>query len=280
LDNSPGRKLRQLVVDATLQVPGAPFPLCAPLAEQAGYSAIYLSGAAFSAASLALPDTGLFSLEQLAGQAERLCLASNLPVIVDADTGFGRVSECVIQLEAAGAAAIQLEDQTFPKRCGHLEGKQVVPVEEMCHSISEAARARRNTDLILIGRTDARATDGLDNAIFRAERYVEAGADWIFPEALKSAEEFAQFAKAIDVPLIANMTEFGTSPLLSHQELAAIGFAVVLYPVTLLRVAMKAIEAALAVIADAGTQEELLDLMQTRDQLYELLDYDPSATAE
>ena len=280
MDSSPGQRLRRLIDEATIQVPGTPFALCAPLAEQAGYSAVYLSGAAFSAAALSLPDTGLFSLEQLASQAERLCQAPNLPVIVDADTGFGKVAECVQQLEAAGVAAIQLEDQTFPKRCGHLEGKQVVPVQEMCQTIAEAAGARRNAELILIGRTDARAIDGLEAAIDRAARYVEAGADWIFPEALKSKEEFDQFAKAIDVPLIANMTEFGASPLLTHEELAALGFAVVLYPVTLLRVAMKAIEAALAVIADAGSQEELLDLMQTRDQLYELLDYDPAAPAE
>ena len=280
MDSSSGQRLRRLIEDATLQVPGVPFALCATLAEQAGYSAVYLSGAAFSSAALALPDTGLFSLEQLAIQAERLCQASDLPVIVDADTGFGKVAECVLRLEAAGVAAIQLEDQTFPKRCGHLDGKQVVAVEEMCHTIAEAAEARRNAELILIGRTDARATDGLQAAIDRAARYVEAGADWIFPEALKSKEEFEQFSKAIDVPLIANMTEFGASPLLTHQELAELGFAVVLYPVTLLRVAMKAIEAALLVIADSGTQEELLDLMQTRDQLYELLDYDPAAPLE
>ena len=280
LDSSPGQRLRRLIEDETLQVPGAPFALCATLAEQAGYSAVYLSGAAFSAAALARPDTGLFSLEQLAIQAERLRQASDLPVIVDADTGFGKVADCVIQLETAGVAAIQLEDQTFPKRCGHLEGKQVVGVEVMCQTIAEAAEARCNAELILIGRTDARATDGLQVAIDRAARYVEAGADWIFPEALKSKDEFKQFSKAINVPLIANMTEFGASPLLTHQELAELGFAVVLYPVTLLRVAMKAIEAALAVIADAGTQEELIDLMQTRDELYELLDYDPATTAE
>ena len=280
LDSAPGTRLRRLVQDATLQVPGAPFALCAPLAEQAGYSAVYLSGAGFSAAALALPDTGLFSLDELVVQAERLCRASNLPVIVDADTGFGKISECVAQLEAAGVAAIQLEDQTFPKRCGHLEGKQVVPVEEMCQKIASAATARHNKDLVLIGRTDARATDGLDAAIGRAVRYLEAGADWIFPEALKSKEEFTQFAAAIDAPLIANMTEFGAGPLLTHQELTELGFAVVLYPVTLLRVAMKAIETALAFIDDAGTQEELLDLMQTRNELYELLDYDPSAISE
>ena len=280
LDSAPGTQLRRLVQDATLQVPGAPFALCAPLAEQAGYSAVYLSGAGFSAAALALPDTGLFSLDELVVQAERLCRASNLPVIVDADTGFGKISECVAQLEAAGVAAIQLEDQTFPKRCGHLEGKQVVPVEEMCQKIASAATARHNKDLVLIGRTDARATDGLDAAIGRAVRYLEAGADWIFPEALKSKEEFTQFAAAIDAPLIANMTEFGAGPLLTHQELTELGFAVVLYPVTLLRVAMKAIETALAFIDDVGTQEELLDLMQTRNELYELLDYDPSAPSE
>ena len=277
MPSSPGTRLRTLIQDATIQVPGAPFALCAPLAEQAGYSAVYLSGAAFSSAALAVPDTGLFSLEELVVQAQRLCRASELPVLVDADTGFGKVPECVAQLEAAGVAAIQLEDQTFPKRCGHLEGKQVVPVEEMCEKIASAAAARRDENLVLIARTDARGTDGMDAAIDRATRYLEAGADWIFPEALKTKDEFAQFAASIESPLIANMTEFGAGPLLSLTELADLGFSAVLYPVTLLRVAMKAIEAALAVILDAGTQEELLDLMQTREQLYELLAYDPSA---
>lgn len=263
--------------ETTIQVPGAPFALCARLAEQSGYGAVYLSGAAFSAATLAVPDVGLFSLDALVLQTERLCRATELPVIVDADTGFGKVEESVTQLEAAGAAAIQLEDQTFPKRCGHLEGKQVVSVEEMCEKIAAASAARRDVNVVLIARTDARGTDGLDAAVERARRYLAAGADWIFPEALKSPEEFTAFAAAIDAPLVANMTEFGAGPLLSLAELAEIGFAVVLYPVTLLRVAMKAIEAALAVIGDAGTQEELLDLMQTREELYELLDYDPAA---
>ena len=275
MNQSPGSQLRALVSEATIQVPGAPFALCARLAEQAGYGAVYLSGAAFSAASLAVPDTGRFSLDDLVLQSERLCRASALPVIVDADTGFGRVADCVTRLQGAGVGAIQLEDQTFPKRCGHLEGKQVVPVETMCERVAEAATARGESELVLIARTDARGTDGMEAAIERAERYVAAGADWSFPEALKTREEFAAFAEAIDVPLVANMTEFGTSPLLTLSELADLGFAVVLYPVTLLRVAMKAIEAALVVIGDAGTQEELLDLMQTRDELYELLDYFP-----
>ena len=279
MNQSPGGQLRGLVAEATLQVPGAPFALCARLAEQAGYGAVYLSGAAFSAAALAVPDTGRFSLDDLVLQSERLARAAELPVIVDADTGFGRVRECVTRLEGAGVAAIQLEDQTFPKRCGHLEGKQVVSIDTMCERVAEAATARGESQLVLIARTDARGTDGVEAAIGRAERYVAAGADWICPEALQTREEFAAFAEAIDVPLVANMTEFGGSPLLTLSELADLGFAAVLYPVTLLRVAMKAIEAALAVIGDAGTQEELLDLMQTREELYELLDYDPTADA-
>lgn len=277
MKQSVGKRLRELVKDTTIQVPGAPFALSARLAEQEGYVAVYLSGAAFSAAALAVPDVGLFSLAELVAQTERLCRASPLPVLVDADTGFGSVAECVASLETAGAAAVQIEDQVFPKRCGHLAGKSVVPIEEMCENIAAAAAARRDDALVLIARTDARGTDSLDAAIERGRMYLEAGADWIFPEALTSREEFARFADTIDAPLVANMTEFGAGPLLSLSELAELGFAVVLYPVTLLRIAMKAMEAALGVIGDEGSQRELLDLMQTREELYELLDYDPDS---
>lgn len=272
---SPGALLREAVRGATIQVPGAPFALAARLAEREGYSAIYLSGAALSAATLAVPDVGIFTLDDLVGQTKRLCHATPLPVLVDADTGFDDVARCVAALESAGAAALQLEDQAFPKRCGHLEGKSLITTEQMCEKIAGAAAARQDGDLVLIARTDARGTDDLDTAIERAQRYLEAGADWIFPEALQNKEEFERFADEIDAPLLANMTEFGAGPLLTLDELAEIGFAVVLYPVTLLRIAMKAMEAALGVIGDEGSQQELLDLMQTRSELYDLLDYDP-----
>ena len=274
---SSGQRLRQAIRDGILQIPGAPNALMARLIEQHGFDAIYLSGAAFSAGHLAIPDIGLFSLTELAQQTAILAESTVLPVIVDADTGFGdtvNVERTIVELERSGAAAIQLEDQQLPKRCGHLSGKQLVSSEEMCRKLRAAVAARRDPDLVLIARTDARGVHDLDTAIQRAREYVEAGADWIFPEALASAEEFKAFAEAIDVPLLANMTEFGKSPLLTSEELESLGYAAVIYPVTLLRVAMKAAEAALGILAADGTQRELLDLMQTRQELYDLLEYD------
>jgi methylisocitrate lyase len=276
MQRSPGRRLREAVAESTIQVPGAFNALVGRLIERAGYDAVYLSGAAFSAGALALPDVGLFTLTELAQQTAYLTRRIEIPAIVDADTGFGEavnVERTVVELEIAGAAAIQLEDQVLPKRCGHLSGKTVVETDAMCAKLRAAAAARQDESLVILARTDARAIYGLDEAIERARRYLDAGADWIFPEALADAGEFEAFARAIDAPLVANMTEFGKSPLLSLDELADLGYAAVLYPVTLLRTAMKAVEAALAVIAVEGTQRELLDLMQSRQELYDLLGY-------
>lgn len=275
-NSSAGRKLRDAVAEATIPVPGAFNALVARLIEEMGFEATYLSGAAFSAGELALPDIGLFTLSELAEQTARLTRSVAIPVIVDADTGFGEavnVERTVIELEAAGAAAIQLEDQRLPKRCGHLSGKSLVPVEEMCAKLRAAASARRDADLVIIARTDARGVEDFDAALVRARRYIEAGADWIFPEAPADEAEFEAFARKIDVPLVANMTEFGKSPLLTVDRLAEMGYAAVLFPVTLLRVAMKGVEAALGMLAADGTQRELLDLMQTRQELYDLLRY-------
>jgi methylisocitrate lyase len=183
------------------------------------------------------------------------------------------VERTVAELEAAGAAAIQLEDQRLPKRCGHLSGKSLVEPAEMCAKIRAADGARNDHTLVIIARTDARGVTSVDDAINRAKAYLDAGADWIFPEALRGPEEFERFAKEVDAPLLANMTEFGQSPLLSLDELANLGYAAVLYPVTMMRVAMRAVQAALAVLADEGTQQSLLDLMQTRQELYDLLNY-------
>ncbi len=273
---TPGQELRQLVADATIQVPGAPSALIARLIERCGYDAMYLSGAAFSAGVLGLPDVGLFTLSELAEQTTRLTRTCGLPLIVDADTGFGEalnVERTVIELEAAGAAAIQLEDQQLPKRCGHLSGKSLVEPATMCAKLRAAVAAKSDPSLVIIARTDARGVTGMADAIDRAKQYLDAGADWIFPEALESKEEFEQFARAIEAPLVANMTEFGKSPLLTLEELAELGYSAVLYPVTLLRVALKASEAALNLIAADGTQQDILDLMQTREELYDLLDY-------
>ena len=245
--------------------------------EASGFSAAYLSGGALSAGVLALPDVGLVTLTELTQQVRYLTARVTIPVIVDADTGFGgavNVARTVAELERAGAAAIQIEDQQSPKRCGHLAGKELVDAHQMCAKLRAAATARSDPATVLIARTDARGVAGLDAAVDRARQYVAAGADWVFPEALASGEEFRAFAAAVDVPLMANMTEFGQSPLVPFDELAELGYRVVLYPVTMLRVAMKAVEAALVILAADGSQEGLLDLMQTREELYELLGYD------
>jgi methylisocitrate lyase len=273
---SPGQLLRDAVADGAIQVPGAPNALMGRLIEELGFPAMYLSGAAFSAGVVGMPDIGLFTLTELVQQTQYLTARVVTPVIVDADTGFGdtaNVERTVVELERAGAAAIQLEDQELPKRCGHLSGKSLVTSDSMCAKIRAAVAARSDDSLVIIARTDARGVSDFDAAINRARKYVEAGADWIFPEALATREEFQAFAEAIDVPLIANMTEFGKSPLLTFAELSDLGYAAVLYPVTLLRVAMKAAETALSILAADGTQRDLLDLMQTRQELYDLLDY-------
>ena len=281
IEISPGRALRDAVASGTIQIPGAPNALVARLIELYGFQAIYLSGAALSSGVLALPDVGLFTQSELVQQATYLTRSVDLPLIVDADTGFGgpaNIARTVTDLEGAGVAAIQLEDQQFPKRCGHLSGKSLVDADEMCEKIEVAVEARSDPDLVLLIRTDARNVTGLDDAVQRARQYIDAGADWIFPEALADRDEFARFAREVTVPLVANMTEFGRSPLLSHDELANLGYSGILYPMTLTRVAMKAMEAAVAVLADEGSQESLLDLMQTREELYDLLGYDGQVT--
>lgn len=273
---TPGKILRQAAEDATIQAPGAFNALVARMIEAAGFEAAYLSGAAFSAGALALPDIGLFTLTELAEQATRLTRSVEIPILVDADTGFGEtlnVQRTVVELEAAGVAAIQLEDQRLPKRCGHLSGKTLVETDEMCAKLKAAADARSDADLVILARTDARSVNGFDDAVGRALRYLDAGADWIFPEALEDRDEFERFAEKVKAPLVANMTEFGKSPLLSIDDLDELGYAMALYPVTLLRVAMKAVEITLETIADAGDQTELLDIMQTREELYDLLGY-------
>ncbi len=274
--SSPGQMLRDAAKRETIAVPGAFNALVGRMIEQMGFQAAYLSGAAFSAASLAIPDIGLFTLSELSEETRRLTRRTNLPIIVDADTGFGEpinVARTVEELEAAGAAAIQLEDQQLPKRCGHLSGKTLVSPEEMIAKIRAAAAGRHDENMVILARTDARGTDGLDAALDRAKRYVDAGADWVFPEALKDRGEFERFAKEVPVPLVANMTEFGKSALLPLRELTELGYAAALFPVTLLRLAMKSIEDALGTIRDQGTQSSLIDDMQTRQQLYDLLGY-------
>jgi methylisocitrate lyase len=275
-DTTPGQQLRATVKSTAIQVPGAPSALVGRMIEDAGFEAVYLSGAALSASVLAMPDVGLFTLTELVQQVDYMASRISVPLIVDADTGFGdtlNVERTVADLERAGAAAIQLEDQVLPKRCGHLSGKQLVASDEMCAKLRAAASARADESTVIIGRTDARAVEGFEAAVDRARQYLAAGADWIFPEALTTPDEFRAFAQAVDAPLVANMTEFGKSPLLDFDELADMGYRAVLYPVTLLRISMKAVETALAILAADGSQRELLDLMQTRQELYDLIDY-------
>lgn len=273
---SPGKLLRDSAAKGTVQVPGAFNALAGRLIERAGFKAAYLSGGAFSAGALAVPDIGLFTLTELAEQTKRLARSVSIPVMVDADTGFGgamQVERTIEELERAGAGAIQLEDQPFSKRCGHLAGKSLIDADEMCAKLRAAAAAKSDKDLVILARTDARGVTSFDDAVERGKRYLDAGADWVFPEALATVDEFAKFAKAVKAPLVANMTEFGKSPLVPLAELNQMGYAAAIYPVTLLRIAMKAVEKALATIAAEGTQASIVEQMQTRQELYDLIEY-------
>ncbi|MGM0347519.1 methylisocitrate lyase [Streptomyces sp. Adlamb9] len=270
------RALRQrLEADRLLMMPGALNPLSARLIQDTGFEAAYLSGAVL-AADLGLPDIGLTTSTEIAARAQQTTRATDLPVLIDADTGFGEpmnAARTVQLMEDAGLAGLHLEDQVNPKRCGHLDGKSVVAREEMTRRIRAAVDARRDPEFLLMARTDARATEGLDAAIDRAKAYVDAGADAIFPEALADEREFEAFRAAVEVPLLANMTEFGKSRLLNARTLQNLGYDIALYPVTLLRLAMGAVEDGLRTLAAEGTQESLLPRMQTRSRLYELLGY-------
>jgi methylisocitrate lyase len=258
-----------------LRFPGAFSPLVSMLIERQGFEGVYISGAVL-ANDLGLPDVGLTTLSEVSQRGRTIARATALPAIIDADTGFGEpmnAARTVQELEELGLCGCHLEDQQNPKRCGHLDGKTLVPVNDMVKKIRAAATARRDMNFVIIARTDARAEEGLDGAIQRAKSYVDAGADMIFAEALADEGEFAKFKKAVDAPLLANMTEFGKSKLLTAKQLTDAGVNVVIYPVTSLRLAMKAVEDGLATIKKEGTQESLLKEMQTRAELYELLRY-------
>jgi methylisocitrate lyase len=270
----PGDRLAELWRGPEiLRIPGVHDPLAALLARKAGFGALYLSGAALTA-SLALPDLGVLTLDELVFFARAIVRASGLPLVVDGDTGYGEalnVVRLVRELEEAGAAAVQLEDQELPKKCGHLSDKRLVSPDEMARKLAAARRARRH--LRIIARTDAAASEGLEAAVARARRYLEAGADAVFPEALTSAEDFRAFARAVEAPLLANMTEFGRTPLFTAEEFRAFGFAMVIWPVSSLRVAARAMERLYAELARAGTQKGLLAQMQTRGELYAAIGY-------
>ena len=266
--------LRRLMAeDGSVAVAGVFNPMSALIAERVGFRALYFSGAAFSA-SLGIPDIGLFTLDELTTAVRWVTRATSLPLIVDADTGFGEalnVHRAVGDLEAAGAAAIQIEDQVMPKRCGHLDGKQVVSAEEFAVKIRAASEARESA--LIVARTDSKAIYGMDEAVRRGRLFRDAGADVIFPEALESEDEFGGYARLVDAPLLANMTEFGKTPYLTVERFGELGYKLVIFPVTALRVAAKAMRGALTETLSRGTQRQLLGEMQTRAELYELIGY-------
>jgi len=256
-----------------LQIPGAHDAMAGLMAKQADFDVLYLSGGAFTA-SKGLPDLGMITSTEVANRARELIRATNLPVLVDIDTGFGgilNVARTAVEMLEAKVAAVQIEDQQLPKKCGHLNGKQLVAPEEMAQKIKVIKEVAPS--LIVIARTDARADEGLEHAIDRAKLYMEAGADGIFPEALESNEEFKQFADQITIPLLANMTEFGQTPYLTADEFEALGYSMVIYPVTSLRVAAKAYERVFKLIKEEGTQSAAVKDMQTREELYETISY-------
>jgi methylisocitrate lyase len=265
-----------LATGELLRFPGAFNPLSTKLIEEKGFEGVYISGAVI-AADLGLPDIGLTTLTEVAGRSQQIARMTNLPAIVDADTGFGEpmnVARTVQTLEDAGVAGLHIEDQVNPKRCGHLDGKAVVDGDTAIKRIRAAVDARRDPNLLIMARTDIRAIDGLAAAIDRAKALVDAGADAIFPEAMKDLSEFEAMRKAIDVPLLANMTEFGKSELFTNQQLADVGMNIVIYPVSLLRLAMGAAERGLDTIVAEGSLNSEVANMQTRARLYELLDYE------
>ena len=280
VSKSVSKRLRELTAKGALMLPGVPNAAMARQVERAGFEAVYVSGAGMANATAGVPDIGLLSLTEVVMLAGYVANAVTIPAIVDADTGFGgaeNVARTIRELEAAGLAGCHIEDQEFPKRCGHLAGKSIVDVEEMVGRIKAAVSARRDSNFMIIARTDARAVEGFDRAVERAREYLAAGADAIFPEALQNAEEFRDFAKEIDLPLLANMTEFGKSPLLSFEQLADFGYRMVIFPQSAFRVSMKATENFIAALKKSGTQSDWIDKMQTRQELYDLLGYDPAA---
>lgn len=265
----------RLATGELLRFPGAFNPLSARLIQEKGFEGVYVSGAVLSA-DLGLPDIGLTTATEVAGRSRQIARMTDLPALVDADTGFGEpmnVARTVQELEDAGVAGLHIEDQVNPKRCGHLDGKQVVDADTAIKRIRAAVDARRDPNLLIMARTDIRGVDGLPAAIDRAKELVDAGADAIFPEAMADLSEFAAVRAAVDVPVLANMTEFGKSALFTTAQLADVGVNIVIYPVSLLRSAMGAAERALDTLLEAGTLEPEVATMQTRARLYELLDY-------
>ena len=276
--NDPVSDLKTLLKSgAAIPVPGVNDPLTAILADRIGFRCIYFSGAAFSA-SLGIPDIGLFSIDQLIDSVRWITRSTNLPLIVDIDTGFGEavnVVRVIKELEYLGVAAVQLEDQVSPKRCGHLDGKQIVSEQQYVEKLKAALAAREN--MLVIARTDSRDVYSFDEAVKRGILYRDSGADVIFPEALENIEEFKQFAMRVKAPLLANMTEFGKSPMLTVKDLGDIGDSLVFYPATGQRAALGAVKKAFTNIRDSGSQNNSLPTMMDRSEIYDLIDYEKFA---
>jgi methylisocitrate lyase len=272
-----GSRLRDAMSRGPIMIPGAFNALTAKMVERLGFPAVYLSGGALSAGWAGLPDIGLLSQTEFAEQLAVLARATSLPVLCDADTGFGEtvnVERTVRLYEESGAAGLHIEDQVLPKRCGHLTGKGLIDSGDMASKIRAAVRSRRDPSFVVVARTDARSVEGFEASVRRALAYLEAGADLIFPEALESAEEFERFAREVPGPLLANMTEFGRGPLLNFEDLARYGYRAAIYPLTAFRAAMKAAEETLSQLRQAGHQRDALGRMQTRAELYDLLGYE------
>ncbi|MBI1870460.1 MAG: methylisocitrate lyase [Chlamydiae bacterium] len=260
----------------TIVLPGVFNAISARMAESVGFEAVYLSGAGLSNGLLGKPDIGLLTLPEVAQQVRYISNCVKTPILVDADTGFGglrNVTRAVLELEGAGASAMQIEDQNTFKRCGHLPGKTLVDAQEMAQKIQTAVQTRGDKDFLIIARTDARSVLGLEEAIRRAKIYLKAGADVIFPEALESRQEFKEFSSKVEAPLLANMTEFGKTPYISVQEFHKLEYDLVIFPMTAFRVMMRSLEASFVEIKKKGSQKGLLPKMQTRKELYDLINY-------
>lgn len=273
--NGGTEALSKLMKKKYFVAPGVFDGISAILAEKAGFSALYLSGSGVAGRS-GLPDLSLTTLSEVVDEAQRVVAVTKLPLIVDADTGFGEainVVRCVKSLEDAGAAAIHIEDQEAPKRCGQLDGKKLISEKDMERKIRAAVATRKNRKFMIIARTDARAVEGFEGAVRRANLYLEAGADVIFPEALESQEEFKRYAKEVKAPLIANMTEFGKSPLIEADVLGDMGYKIVLFPLTGFRAALLSMENAYSALKSDLTQKGFIDKLMTRKRFYEIIDY-------
>ena len=270
------KELREVISNDSIIAPGVFNGITAIIAERVGFKAIYVSGSGI-AGSMGLPDLSITTLNEVTEEVRKIVNVTKLPVIVDVDTGFGEVLNVirtVRMMESAGASAIHIEDQELPKKCGHLPGKKLISEKEMAKKIIAAVESRKNDDFMIIARTDARAVEGIDGAIRRAGIYIDAGADMIFPEALESYEEFAEFSKKINVPLLANMTEFGKSPLINFSELKKLNYKIVIFPLTAFRASLLTVDEIYKELITKGTQKDILDKLMTRTRFYEIIGYD------